>query len=101
MEPLKIQEKAKILEVIAAAYSQFIPTKERLNLWHLMLEDVSYEVAAKRLKKHIASQPFPPAISDIVSGDRQQAKRFRGDPDAKSPAAIMGGNQIYIPPEFH
>lgn len=58
-------EVIKILKRIAAAYSRFEVTEDRLEIWFEHLLEMPYEGVLERLNKHIAKEKFPPTIAEI------------------------------------
>lgn len=70
-------EVAKLLAVIAAAYSRFEVNEIKQQLWFEMLRDIPYEAAQVSLKRHICESPYPPSISDI----RREASKLTGPED--------------------
>lgn len=42
-----------------------LPTKEAMDLWFDMLQDIPYPVAEIALKKHVATSKWPPSIAEI------------------------------------
>ena len=76
---------AKILTIISAAWPQFEPSAEKVNLWHEMLRDIPKQVLAVAVKRLIAERSFPPSISDI----RKEAS-YLLDPDKQTPAEAWG-----------
>ncbi len=45
-----------------------LPTKESLELWYDMLQDLDYRIACASLKKFVATNKFAPTIADIREG---------------------------------
>lgn len=63
---MKTSETVRILAVIAAAYpDKFKVDETKVNLWHSLLKDLTYEICNIAVQKHILESPFVPAISDI------------------------------------
>lgn len=64
---MTINETARILAVIAAAYPRFQVDAEglTLNIWYEMLGDLDYEIVQVAIKKLMLESPFPPAIADV------------------------------------
>ena len=58
-------ECARILAVIAAAYTAFAVDDLVLGVWHTKFEDLTYQAAETALRRHLALSPFPPTIADI------------------------------------
>ena len=82
---------SSFLKQIIGAYPTFEPTPERVEIWSRHMEDIDYDLAVKRLDKHVASSKFPPTIAEIVNPDEAAKRKQRTEPDTLSPAAIMGG----------
>lgn len=79
-------EVAKLLAVLAAAYSKFEVNDIKLQLWYEMLSDISYEAAQCAVKKYICESSYPPSIADIRSA---VADIYDGD-NAKDAGAAWG-----------
>jgi hypothetical protein len=58
-------EVAKLLTVIAAMYPRFEVNDLKINLWHEMIGDLSYQVAQMALKKTMLTSVYPPTVADI------------------------------------
>lgn len=85
---MKIGETAKLLAVIAAAYPEkFTINDVKVNLWHNLLKDISYEVANIAIQKHILESPFVPTIADI----RKAATEIMTPEEQKIDAATAWG----------
>lgn len=61
------EEFAKLADAIKTYFPRdnILPTEQSMELWFDMLQDLDYESAVYGLKKHVALNKFPPAISDI------------------------------------
>lgn len=57
----------KLAEAIKTAYPKegLLATKEAMQLWYAMLQDIDYQTAAAAVKAYIAVKKFPPTIADI------------------------------------
>lgn len=57
----------KLAEAIKTAYpkERLLATKEAMQLWYAMLQDIDYQTAAAAVKAYIALKKFPPTIADI------------------------------------
>ena len=71
------QEVKKLFEVIAVAYPKFEASKEKLELWTELLEDISFEYGMKKVKNHIKSSRFEPTIADIRAGKFEYPEGWR------------------------
>jgi len=66
------EETAKIMSVLEVAFPRYYAgqgeEKKRtaLNLWHLMLQEYPYDLVAAAVKATIATNVFPPVISEII-----------------------------------
>ncbi len=59
-------EVAKLLAVIAEAYSQkFDVTDSKVETWHTLLADLEWETAKEATKRHILISQWPPTIAEI------------------------------------
>lgn len=58
-------EVAKLLVVLAASYPKFEVDDLKVQVWHEMLGDLSYDVANIAIKKIIMLNTFPPAIAEV------------------------------------
>jgi hypothetical protein len=73
-------------------------TPERIALWHEFLRDADGNRAMQKLRQHIQTEKFPPAISDIASviddqrkvekQNREEWLRLHGDAE---PLKQLGG----------
>lgn len=63
-----------LVKGMKAVYPQqtFIPDQDAFNIWHSLLQDLSYEVANRAIQKYMLSYKFPPTIADI----RENATAF-------------------------
>lgn len=72
----------KEFSILAAAIKTFyprenvLPNEKALALWYGMLSDIPYQVAEAAVRKHVASNKFPPTVAEIreisaqiISGD--------------------------------
>lgn len=92
---------ASFLKQVMGAYPSFTPTPERLEIWGRHLSDMDYELAIKRLDKHIrtaGSGKFAPSISDIINAENTKQQV---DTDTMSPAAIIFGNRFIDSDEWN
>jgi len=87
---------SSFLKQIIGAYTTFEPTPERVEIWQRHLEDIDYDLAVKRLDKHILTSKFPPTVAEIVNPDEAAKRRQKADPDTLSPAALMQGGYITV-----
>lgn len=57
----------KIAEMIKTAYpkDKLLPNKAAMDLWYLMLKDITYKQAQTSVLSYIATHKFPPTIADI------------------------------------
>ncbi|MDU5949415.1 MAG: replicative helicase loader/inhibitor [Paenibacillus macerans] len=63
---MKQTEAAKFLSMIKTAYPFFEITEPGTRLWHMMLQDIDFKTAQRRLAHHIRTSKFAPTISEIV-----------------------------------
>lgn len=66
---MTVEEFAKLAAAIKTYYPKdnMLPTDETMDLWYDMLQDLDYQSAYIGLKKYVATNKFPPAVSDIIS----------------------------------
>ena len=66
------EDVSKIMTVLQVAYPRYYAGQsaeeklQAINLWHMMLEEYPYELVQKAVKTVIATNKFPPAISEII-----------------------------------
>ena len=89
------QEFGQIMAAMHAAYPNEKVTGDTrsVHLWFKELNDMDYDVAAYALERHIRTNKFPPAISEILTGINQK-NRFnnflpRGYDFAKLEKALL------------
>lgn len=86
------KQAASFLKQVMGAYPSFDPTPERLDIWSRNLEQIDYDLAIKRLDKHVATSKFAPTIAEILTPeDTGKRKQQKAEPDTLSPAAIING----------
>lgn len=56
-----------VLQSITAAYDHFKLSDKRIDLWCEQLQGMDYKGVMLNLKHHIATNKFPPAISEIAA----------------------------------
>ena len=68
------QEFGQIMAAMHAAYPNEKVTRDTrsVHLWFGELKDMDYEIAAYALERHIRTNKFPPAISEILMGISQK-----------------------------
>lgn len=71
---MTVDEFAKLADAIKTYFPRdnMLPTDESMELWFDMLNDLDYRSASASLKKHVATNRFPPTIADI----REQCNDF-------------------------
>ena len=63
---MTFQETRNILKIIMAAYpKQFAMNEITPELWHSLLQDLSFDVIQAAVKKYILQEKFPPTITEI------------------------------------
>ena len=64
---MNVDEFVKLADAIKTYFPRdnILPTNESMELWFDMLQDLDYQQASVGLKIYIATNKFPPAISDI------------------------------------
>lgn len=89
------QEFGQIMAAMHAAYPNEKVTGDTrsVHLWFKELNDMDYDIAAYALERHIRTNKFPPAISEILTGISQK-NRFnnflpRGYDFAKLERALL------------
>lgn len=58
-------ETARILAILAAAYPGFEVDEVKHRLWVELLGDLDYGLAVTAVKRHIATNRWPPTVADI------------------------------------
>ena len=61
------KETREFMKIITGAYPSFEPTQDRVEIWSRLMDDIDYDVAVKRLYKHIAVSKYAPSISEILT----------------------------------
>lgn len=54
------------MKLIEVYFEQFKITQEKLDSWHLVLSNYSYERLHKNLLAFVVQSPHPPKISDLI-----------------------------------
>lgn len=56
-----------LVKAMKAVYTkpEFLPDADAFNVWYMMLRDLSYDVLANAVQKHMMTSPFPPTIADL------------------------------------
>jgi len=85
------KQKANFIKQIIGAYPSFEPTPERLQIWQRNLDEINYDLAVKRLDKHVTNHKFPPTIAEILNPDAELKRKQKVELDTLSPAAIGNG----------
>ena len=83
----------KFIKQIMGAYPSFEPTDERMEIWGRHMTNIDYDLAVKRLDKHIVTAgtgKFPPSISEILNPEQHKKKSWK-EPETVGPAAIING----------
>lgn len=83
-------QKSKFIKQIIGAYPTFEPTPERLEIWSRHMSEMDYELAIKRLDKHVKTSKFPPTIAEILNPEQPKKKPWE-EPDSVGPAVIING----------
>ena len=92
---------ASFLKQVMGAYPSFTPMPERLEIWGRHLSELDYDLAIKRLDKHIrtaGSGKFAPSISDIINKENTKKPT---DTDTMSPATIIYGHRFVDSDEWN
>jgi hypothetical protein len=61
------RETYALLEQINLYYEQFQITQQKIDSWHEVLIDFSYERLQRNLLKYVTYSSFPPKICDLIS----------------------------------
>jgi hypothetical protein len=61
------RETYALLEQINLYYEQFQITQQKIDSWHEVLIDFSYEKLQRNLLKYVTYSSFPPKICDLIS----------------------------------
>lgn len=65
-------EVAKIMTVLQVAYPRYYAgqseeeKRQAISLWHMMLEEHSYELVQQAVKSVIATNKFPPTVAEVI-----------------------------------
>lgn len=54
-----------IFKILVYVYPQFEVSSEKVDIWHDLLADESFETVLSNAKKHVKQKPFPPTIADL------------------------------------
>jgi len=60
------------------------------------MEQIDFNLADKRVDRHIAINKFPPTIAEILNSEESNKKKKWEEPDTLSPAAVMQGGYILM-----
>lgn len=71
----------RIFGLIASVYPNFMPleterAREKLDVWHELLEDQELYFVELKVKKHIQNERFPPTIAEIIDHKPKEATSF-------------------------
>jgi len=91
MDKKKVGE---FMKQIIGAYPSFRLTTECIQIWGRHMADIDYDLAIKRLDKHIKAAgtgKFAPSISEILNPEESNKRKKWEEPDTLSPAAVMQG----------
>jgi hypothetical protein len=61
------RETYALLEQIYLYYEQFQINQQKIDGWHEVLKDFSYEQLHQNLVKYVTHSSFPPKICDLIS----------------------------------
>ncbi|WP_053600563.1 hypothetical protein [Bacillus sp. FJAT-18017] len=56
-----------LLKMITTYYEHFVVDQEKVDNWHRLLKESSFEQCKQRLLAHAAVSPYPPRICDFAS----------------------------------
>ena len=70
---------AKILRTVYTA-DKFLQTKEALEIWYRLLQDIPYQPALAAVELYITSNKFPPTIADIREKAYEVKEKASGKP---------------------
>lgn len=62
---MKLSEVIDLFEAIKRYYANFTTEKEKRGTWYDLLRDIPFEAGLVNLKRHAATEKFPPTIADI------------------------------------
>ncbi len=82
------------LKQLLGAYPSFNPTDEALEVWGRHMATMDYNLAIKRLDKHITTSKFPPSIAEILNPEEVLKKRRPQEDEVTSPAGILNGGYV-------
>ena len=60
------RETFELLKRIAVFYDQFVVNQEKVNLWHEVLKDYTFDEIQGALFVFVKGSSFPPKLSDII-----------------------------------
>lgn len=73
-------EIVKLFALISALYPREAAfakaTREMVNAWAMMLEDVPFDTAQTGLQAHVATSPFPPSVAEIKGWAVKLSERY-------------------------
>lgn len=73
-------ETAKLFALISSLYPREAAfanaTRDMVNAWALMLEDVPFSVAQAGLQAHVSTSQFPPSIAEIKGWTVKMSKNY-------------------------
>lgn len=61
------KQAAEVLIEIYNAYPRFEVTQSMIDTWYEFLKDQNPTTVMQKVKNHIASEKFPPTISEIIT----------------------------------
>lgn len=59
-------ETTKLLGIIGAMYQSYQVTDEKINIWHLLIKDISFPHAQQALVECLKTSKFPPVAAEII-----------------------------------
>ncbi|WP_312474760.1 replicative helicase loader/inhibitor [Neobacillus sp.] len=60
------RETFELLKRIAVFYDQFVVNQEKVNLWHEVLKEYTFEEIQGNLLTFVKDSSFPPKLSDLI-----------------------------------
>lgn len=75
------EEVKRIFGLITSVYPNFMPleteqAREKLEVWHDLINDQDFAFVEKRVKKHLQNEKFPPTISEIIEHKPKETNNF-------------------------
>lgn len=90
------RETFQLLSIIAVFYEQFTVDQKKVDLWHEVLKNDSFENLQQRLFVFVKGSPYPPKISDLIPKDPRSAQNI---PDKDETRILVKQTPVPASPE--